>query len=241
MANKNQHHEPRRRRTVGKRHVRHRPARPPRAGRTNVLPAPGGAAVFDPVLAFPPAPAQADPQALEPQEVLFGGRPHILRPLGPADEGRLISFFNSHTAETIRQRYGYHISEMTPERARRLVGVDQTRDAALGAFERAPDGDEVLHAVGRYLLDAAGRSAEMAFVVRESKRHLGICTALLRRLLDIARHRGLGYLYAQVQADNAPMLAIFRRHHGRTKSIFGADAVEVFVPTVPPRAAPPGR
>lgn len=241
MANKNQHHEPRRKRTVRKRHVRHRPARPPRARREVASPAPGSSLVFDPVLAFPPEPSQADPNALEPQEVLFGGRPHILRPLGPADEGRLISFFNSHTEETIRQRYGYHISEMTPERARRLVGVDQARDAALGVFERAPDGEEVLHAVGRYLLDAAGRSAEMAFVVRESKRRLGICTTLLRRLLHIARHRGLGYLYAQVQADNAPMLAIFRRHHGRTKSIFGADAVEVFVPTVPPRTDPPGR
>ena len=74
-------------------------------------------------------------------------------------------------------------------------------------------------------------SAEMAFVVRESKRGLGICTALLRTLLRVARRRGMSYLYAQVQADNAPMLAIFRRHGGRMKPILGADAMEVFVPT----------
>ena len=43
----------------------------------------------------------------------------------------------------------------------------------------------------------------MAFVVRESKRGLGICTALLRALLRTARHRGMSCLYAQVQADNA--------------------------------------
>jgi RimJ/RimL family protein N-acetyltransferase len=151
--------------------------------------------------------------------------------LGPADEGRLISFFNSHTGETIRQRYGYQIAEMTPERARRLVGVDPSRDVAIGAFERAADGEEVLHAVGRYLLDATGRTAEMAFVVRESKRGLGVCTALLRALLRVARHRGMNHLYAQVQADNAPMLAVFRRHGGRLRPIFGADTMEVFVPT----------
>ncbi|HTX66561.1 MAG TPA: GNAT family N-acetyltransferase [Opitutaceae bacterium] len=232
MANKNPQHAPPRRRVVRVRHARHRPPHAPAAA---------AAAPFDPAGAFPPAPPEADPHALEPREVRFGGQPHWLRPLAPADADRLIAFFNSHTEETIRQRYGYHISEMTPERARRLVGVDQARDVALGVFERTAAGDEVLHAVGRYLLDAAGRSAEMAFVVRESKRHLGIATALLRRLLEIARQRGMGYLFAQVQGDNAPMLAIFRRHGGRLRPIPGADAVEVFVPTVPPRAGPPGR
>jgi GNAT superfamily N-acetyltransferase len=193
------------------------------------------AASFNPTEAFPPAPPSLeDPRELEPRTIQFGGQPHVLRLLGPADEGRLISFFNSHTEETIRQRYGYHISEMTHERARRLVGVDQTRDLALGVFERASDGEEVLHAVGRYLLDPAGRSAEMAFVVRESKRGLGICTALLRTLLRVARRRGMSYLYAQVQADNAPMRSIFRRHGGRMKPILGTDTLEAYVPTAPP-------
>lgn len=172
---------------------------------------------------------------------MLGGRTYLLRPLGPADEGRLISFFASHTEETIRQRYGYHIAEMTHERARRLVGVDQRRDAALGLFERAADGDEVLHAVGRYLLDPARPTAEVAFVVRETKRNLGICTLLLRTLLRLARERGMSYLYAQVQNGNAPMLAVFRRHGARMKPILGADSMEVFLPTTPPPARPGGR
>jgi RimJ/RimL family protein N-acetyltransferase len=229
MANNNQHCEPRRKRVIKKRSPGHRSARCLRA------PAAVPAASFDPFLVFPPAPPpQEDPSELEPREVMFGGRPHLLRLLGPADEDRLISFFNSHTGETIRQRYGYHISEMTHERALRLVGVDQSRDLALGVFERTPDGEDLLHAVGRYLLDPAGRSAEMAFVVRESKRGLGICTALLRTLLRVARHRGMNHLYAQVQADNAPMLAVLRRHGGRFKPILETDTLEVFVPTAPP-------
>lgn len=236
MANKNQGREPRSRRAVAKRRPGRGSARRARASPAGAAPPAAVPAVsFNPFIAFPPAPPpRDDPRVLAPRDVLFGGRPHVVRPLEPADENRLISFFNSHTEETIRQRYGYHISEMTHERARRLVGVDQSRDVALGVFERAPDGEEVLHAVGRYLLDAAGRSAEMAFVVRESKRGLGICTALLRTLLRIARQRGMSFLYAQVQADNAPMLSIFRRHGGRLKPILGADAMEVFVPTAPP-------
>lgn len=237
MTNKNQRGEPRRRRTVRKQLTLRRIPRPRRSDRaTSVSSVP-----FDPLVAFPAVPApSAEPQVPAARELLLGNRPHLLRPLGPADEGRLISFFESHTEETIRQRYGYHISEMTHERARRLVGVDQTRDVALGVFERAADGGEVLHAVGRYLLDDDGRTAEMAFVVRETKRNLGICTLLVRTLLRIARERGMGYLYAQVQGDNAPMLTVFRRHGGRLKPVLGADTMEVFVPTTPPLAGPPG-
>ena len=238
MANKNQRRGPRRKPVSRKRRPAPRSARSARAHRAAgppAAPAAAPAAAFDPFTAFPPAPPpQDDPRDLEPRTIPFGGRPHVVRPLGAADESRLISFFNSHTAETIRQRYGYHISEMTPERARRLVGVDQSRDLALGVFERAPDGEEVMHAVGRYLIDADGRTAEMAFVVRESKRRLGICTALLRFLLRVARHRGLNHLYAQVQADNAAMLACFRSHGGRIKPILGTDTLEVFVPTAQP-------
>ena len=234
MANKNLKPEPPSRRQVSKRSLPPRSRRRARRGRASAF-TPVRPAAFDPLLAFPPAQPAEEPRPPEPREFSFGGTPHVVRLLGPADEGRLISFFNSHTGETIRQRYGYQISEMTPERARRLVGVDQNRDVALGVFERATDGEEVLHAVGRYLLDPTGRTAEAAFVVRETKRGLGICTVLLRLLLQIARARGMGYLSAQVQADNAPMLSVFRHQGGRTRPILGADAIEVFVPTsIPP-------
>jgi RimJ/RimL family protein N-acetyltransferase len=233
MANKDQHSKPRSRRASATHRPRRRP--PGRAGAAPAAAAPQSGVSFNPFSEFPPAPPpEANPQDLEPREVLFGGRPYTVRPLHPDDEGRLISFFASHTEETIRQRYGYHISEMTHDRASRLVGVDQSQDVAYGVFERAPDGAEILHAVGRYLLDPARQTAEMAFVVRETKRHLGICTTLLRLLLRAARHRGMRYLYAQVQADNIPMRSIFRRHGGRIKPILGADAVEVFLPTAPP-------
>lgn len=230
MANIRQSCEPRGRRPVSKRTLRTRS----RLSRRRVRRPPDAvsAARFDPQLLFPPpSRGQEAPHAPAPREVMFGGLPHVLRTLCPDDEGCLISFFNSHTEETVFQRYGYHVGEMTHEWARHLVGVDQSRDLALGVFERGSDGGEVLHAVGRYLLDPDGRSAEMAFVVRETKRRLGICTALLRTLLRAARARGLGYLHAQVQSDNAAMLGIFRRHGGRSRPISGAGSVEMYVPT----------
>lgn len=132
-----------------------------------------------------------------------------MRPLAAGDESRLQEFFRSHTFNTIYDRYGGLVSSMSYERAHELVAVDQTRDCALAIF--SPDG-QTIHAVGRYCLDSAGDSAELAFVVREDQRRRGLATALLQRLIGVARTRGLRRLWGQVNTHNAAMLGLFRRH-----------------------------
>lgn len=140
----------------------------------------------------------------------FGRLVCTVRPLHAGDEPRLQEFFQSHTPDTIYERYGCLVSTMTAERASALVNVDQTRDCALGIFAPAPGG-ELLLAVGRYCLDTSGGAAELAFVVRENMRGLGMGTTLLRLLTQTARARGLARLWAQTNNHNADMLGIFRR------------------------------
>jgi RimJ/RimL family protein N-acetyltransferase len=140
----------------------------------------------------------------------FGRLVCTVRPLRAGDEPRLQEFFQSHTPDTIYERYGCLVSTMTAERASALVNVDQTRDCALGIFAPAPGG-EILLAVGRYCLDASGEAAELAFVVRETMRGQGMATTLLRLLIKTARTRGLARLWAQTNNHNADMLGIFRR------------------------------
>lgn len=136
---------------------------------------------------------------------------YILRPLGPADDRRLQEFFYSHSEETILRRYGFTVSRMSRERAFELVGINQNRDLALAVVElQGPR--QLIHAVGRYYLDRDGKAAEMAFVVSESKRRLGMASILLERMIEIARDRRLERLWAQVDRDNAPMLSLFRRY-----------------------------
>jgi GNAT superfamily N-acetyltransferase len=143
-----------------------------------------------------------------PTTIDFRGISSVLRRLEPADASNLIQFFQSHTVETIHQRYGYVFGQMTPDHAARLVGVDQSRDCALGVFESGRA--EVLIAIGRYCLAATGVSAELAFVVREDRRRRGIATALYRALLAVSQKRGLIQLTAQVGSENFPMLSVFR-------------------------------
>ena len=141
-----------------------------------------------------------------------GDKPWHLRPLRPGDEGKLIAFLQSHTPETIYQRYGYYSSGMSHERAASLVGVDQSRDCALGIFEAAAAG-EILHAVGRYCLEPDGTAAEVAFVVRESLRHLGMATTLLEEMIRTAKARNLHLLWAVASATNTEMISVLRSHH----------------------------
>jgi GNAT superfamily N-acetyltransferase len=148
--------------------------------------------------------------AVLPRTLKFGHHRTTLRTLQPDDEQRLIEFFESHSADTVHQRYGYQRGSLTSKQAALLVGVDQTRDVALGVFERRVIRSELI-AVGRYCLATGGQSAEVAFVVREDRRKLGIATSLFRALIAIARERKLLCLTALVQASNHPMLATFRR------------------------------
>jgi GNAT superfamily N-acetyltransferase len=60
--------------------------------------------------------------------------------------------------------------------------------------------------------DANGeKSAEIAFTVEEDYQSQGIASSLLRRLIQIARTKGLARLDAEVLASNRSMLAVFSR------------------------------
>ncbi|MCC5805354.1 MAG: GNAT family N-acetyltransferase [Opitutales bacterium] len=154
---------------------------------------------------------------------------YILRPLNPSDDRRLQEFFYSHTEETIIRRYGFTVTRMSRERAFELVGVDQNRDLALAVIElHGPR--QIIHAVGRYYLDRDGKSAEMAFVVSEQKRRLGMTRHLLERMIEIASSRGLKSLWAQVDRSNTPMLALFRKFEIREKPGEDAGSIRVELP-----------
>jgi len=141
---------------------------------------------------------------------LQDGPHYFLRPLRASDQHRLQQFFYSHTTETLYQRYRHVPKAMNTERAYRLVNVDQSRDLALCVVElQGPR--EVVHAVGRYYLNESGDTAEAAFVVSESKRNIGMATALMTQLIDIAKKRGLKLLSALVRTDNHSMARVFRK------------------------------
>jgi len=140
--------------------------------------------------------------------VEFKQKRMFLRPLHPSDMRSLQEFFYSHDEETIRLRYGYLRDKMTGESAFKLAAVDQTKDLALGIFAERRGGQE-LRAIGRYYLDEGGKSAEVAFVVHEESRHMGLAGFLLGELAMVAKRRGISGFWASVLADNRAMAGLF--------------------------------
>lgn len=166
-----------------------------------------------------------------PQAMTFGCYCTVIRRLRADDADRLIAFFESHTEETVRRRYCYLLGHISPARATELVSVDQSNDTALGVFEMEGPSPRLI-AIGRYCLAEDHESAEVAFVVHEAYRNLGIATRLLETLTAIAWERGLVALTAQVQRDNYPMLTIFRRAGATVREIPGSGAAEVTIPVM---------
>jgi len=137
-------------------------------------------------------------------------RKFLLRPVHPSDQHRLQQFFYSHSEATLYQRYRSIPKMMGTERAYRLVNVDLTKDMALCVVERQGP-REIIYGVGRYYLLHDGKSAEAAFVVHENTQNLGIGSLLLKKLIKIAKERGLEKLYADVRTDNRPMRRVFEK------------------------------
>lgn len=131
-----------------------------------------------------------------------------------ADEQRLLDFFHSHTEATIHLRYGMMIREITHERALALVQLDGYNELALVGLV-GPPGAERIVAVGRYGLDTATNLAEIAFVVHEHYRGLGIATQLTLRLVEIIRDQGFSGITVQALPSNTPMLQVLHEVLGR--------------------------
>lgn len=138
----------------------------------------------------------------------------FIRPIRAYDEKRLQQFFYSHSEETIHFRYGYAARSMSHQRALNLVELDYQKRLALVALCGEP-GDEHIVAVGRYELDETTNLAEVAFVVHEDFRELGLGSQLLTMLLSEAKKQGIAGFTAQVLLENKAMLHIFERVLGR--------------------------
>lgn len=148
--------------------------------------------------------------AIEMKRFNFASDKYILRPLAPADERKLQEFFYSHNKETLIMRYNHHITQMTREKSCNLVSVNQHIDLAL-CFTKKDALGESIQAVARYYFIESINSGEVAFVIKESLRGLGMASTLLREIITIAKKRKLESLVACVRRDNASMLKVFEK------------------------------
>ena len=91
-----------------------------------------------------------------------------------------------------------------------MTAIDYQQHVALIAESIDDEGGARLVADARYVVNDAG-GAEFAVAVADDWQHIGLGSAMLKRLGRHARRQGLQHLEGAVLASNGPMLALMRR------------------------------
>lgn len=144
-----------------------------------------------------------------------------IRSVRADDRERIVKAFRALAPESIYRRFFGPKKEVSDEELRRLTESDGVRDVVLVATV-ASSNQELIVGLGHYARNEA--NADIAFIVAEDYRGRGIASELLQRLIDIARRNGVSRFEADVLANNAPMLKVFKRSGLPMKTI-RADAI----------------
>ena len=127
-----------------------------------------------------------------------------IRQLTPEDCRREKAFLSRLPSEQRRYRFIGLVKPVDDAVVRELTCVDPACEIALGAFVFAPvDGDEIEVGAAHYFADVQGRHCDCSVAVDPSWQKRGVGRALMRRLIDVARRRGIRRMYATNGAGHA--------------------------------------
>ncbi len=150
---------------------------------------------------------------------LRDGTEVVVRAIRPEDEPLLVEMHAHHSDHTIRMRYFSMVRTLSRDSLIRLCHLDYDREMALTAVRRDGGTSQML-GVSRYYLNPETGEAEFALVVGDAFQGKGLGRHLLKRLIDVARERGVRRLVGLVLHENEPMLTL-------TKSLgFRRETVE---------------
>lgn len=168
-----------------------------------------------------------------PRVVLRDGTAVPIRPLERSDRAELAAMVERLSERSRYLRFAAPKPRLTRRELDHLIDVDHHRNEALVALDPAT-GHGI--AVVRWVAVAGEPGvAEIAVTVADEWQGRGLGTALLVRLLAMARAEGLATLRASVLAVNARSIAMLRHAGFRARPAAGA-LLEYELPLGPERA-----
>jgi GNAT superfamily N-acetyltransferase len=159
---------------------------------------------------------------------LRDGTPLAVRQIQPADAAALQRLHARLSACTSYRRFLHVLPELSEEQARSLANVYDFDGFALVALD--PEQPDEIIAVARYARSPGTEQAELAVVVEDRWQGRGLGRALIHKLIDAARERGITSFSALVLRENTRALGLLKRLGlpERSRSVDGAvEYVEI--------------
>ena len=151
--------------------------------------------------------AHAYPIELEERFQTHTGRDLLLRPFKETDEDLLRQFFYAHSDRSSYFRFLAAANFPPRQMMQGLAHLDYDQAMAICAVDDSQARERILGAV-RYFRDPRSDHAEFTVLVNESDQGQGIGTALMKKLIRVARERGVRGFTAEMLAENTRMFAL---------------------------------
>jgi len=138
------------------------------------------------------------------------GKEIAFRVVRSIDEDKIRDLFYSLREEDIYYRFMCAIKTLPHSKAQPLVVLDYEEKFAIAGYVGEEPNDQFV-GVARWLLDRATNMAEVAFTVHPDWQGKGIGVFMLRKLIDVAKEKGISGFTAEVLAVNRKMLNVFHK------------------------------
>lgn len=153
----------------------------------------------------------------------------LFRHIRPSDEEGMRRLFYTLSDQTVYYRYFCPIKVMPHTQMQRYASVDSNRTVSVVGLAGKP-GQRHIIAEARYLSRLEENLADVAFIVDERYRGLGIAGYLHELLGRMAIRNGLEGFRAEVFATNKPMLRVFERGPWKPTICQGGSILELRMP-----------
>ncbi|MER7769749.1 GNAT family N-acetyltransferase [Kitasatospora sp. NPDC096140] len=151
------------------------------------------------------------PQHWEADVLLRDGGTARIRPITPADAGRLVEFYEQVSEQSKYFRFFAPYPRLSDKDVRRFTHHDFVNRVGLAVVVR----DHFIATVRYDRIDAEGRpsatgtDAEVAFLVQDAHQGRGVASALLEHIAAVAQERGIRRFQAEVLPENRKMVKVF--------------------------------
>ncbi|MFJ5121646.1 GNAT family N-acetyltransferase [Kitasatospora sp. NPDC088548] len=151
------------------------------------------------------------PQHWEADILLRDGGTARIRPITPADAGRLVEFYEQVSDQSKYFRFFAPYPRLSDKDVRRFTHHDFVNRVGLAVVIR----DRFIATVRYDRIDADGRpsitgtDAEVAFLVQDAHQGRGVASALLEHIAAVAQERGIRRFQAEVLPENRKMVKVF--------------------------------